>query len=403
MNPIFVIGCDKANFTVKAGEILRETELLLGSKRLLELAKRELKHFPELIELDADSTQKITETLAMRNGRRMTILASGDPLCCGIGGTLRRLAPEEAFEFHPSPTAFQQAFARLGVAWENMELFNLHGKPQKLPFRRILRSPLSVIYCDSKRTARQLSAELIEKFPLAAQRRAAVGCDLGMPNEYVFTGTLIEISQDMNAQKSLSLLILLPSDSSPVPPLPLGLPNEEYLHFKEMITHPEIRAIVLSKLRPAPGVMWDVGAGSGSVGLEAAGLCRELTVNFIEKNSERISELNANCQNEGLDNIVIHPGNALSLIPLLPNPDRVFIGGGGVELKTILQECFNHLNPGGIIVVTAVLAESVGTLIDTLPDARNELIVVNISRANSLGGQTLMKAENPITIAVYHK
>ena len=180
MNPVQVIGCDGSGFSAEARNILRNTELLLGGRRLLALAAPELREGTECVELGAALVETLAAALARRNGRAMTLLASGDPLCCGIGGTLRRLAPEEAFEFHPAPTAFQQLFARLGEPWEKMSFFSLHGEAEALPFRRILRAPLAAVYCDAERTAQCVASELIARFPDAAGRRAAVGCDLGL-------------------------------------------------------------------------------------------------------------------------------------------------------------------------------------------------------------------------------
>ena len=403
MNPVQVIGCDGSGFSAEARNILRNTELLLGGRRLLALAAPELREGPECVELGAALVETLAAALARRNGRAMTLLASGDPLCCGIGGTLRRLAPEEAFEFHPAPTAFQQLFARLGEPWEKMSFFSLHGEAEALPFRRILRARLAVIYCDAERTAQCVASELIARFPDAAERWAAVGCDLGLASEYVAAGTLAAIAADRAAGRSLSLLALLPDGVTPVPVLPIGLDDDSYLHHGKMITHPEIRAVVLSKLRLSPGVMWDVGAGSGSVGLEAAGLCPELEIHFVEKNPERFAELSANCRREGLRGLFPHSGAALEWIPQLPEPDRVFIGGGGAELGEILHRAFGRLKPGGILAATAVLAESIAVLASELTAFRSELLTVNVSRGSQLGTGTLMKAENPITIAVYRK
>ena len=403
MNPVQVVGCDGAGFSAEARNVLRNTELLLGGRRLLALAAPELQRGAQCIELGAAPAETLADALARRNGRRMTLLASGDPLCCGIGGTLRRLAPDEAFVFHPAPTAFQQLFARLGVPWERMAFFSLHGEAEILPFRRMLRAPLAAIYCDAERTARHVARELVARFPHAAGRRAAVGCDLGLASEYAASGTLAAIADDRNADRSLSVLALLPDRENVFPDLPLGLDDDLYRHAGQMITHPEVRAVVLSKLRLRPGVLWDLGAGSGSVGLEAAGLCPELEVHFVEKNPERFIELAENCRREGLNALSLHEGFALEWIPELPEPDRIFIGGGGSELGEILRRAFERLKPGGILAATAVLAESGATLGSELAAFRCELLTVNVSRGIPLGSGTLMKAENPITIAVYRK
>lgn len=398
-----VIGCSGSGFSGEAQAVLRETELLFGGKRLLAAAGPELPPNCECVELGADLTETLARRLAERGGRRTAVLASGDPLYCGIGGTLRRLAPEAEFRFFPAPTAFQQLFARLGEPWEQVQLFSLHGDSASLPWRKMLRSPLAAIYGDAKRSAQRLAAELIARFPDAAARHAAAGCNLGLPEESVIRGTLGGIAENSAADRSLSVLALLPGGMEVTPEFPLGLSDDTYLHGKNMITHPEVRAIAVAKLRPAPGVLWDLGAGSGSVGLEAAGLCPELELFAVERNPKRFAELEANFRSEGLKNTHAVRGEIRDRMAALPDPDRVFVGGGGRELEMIVIKAFERLKPNGILVATAVLAESAATLCRILPEARSELLTVNLSRGTPLCGQTLLKAENPITLAVFRK
>ena len=163
------------------------------------------------------------------------------------------------------------------------------------------------------------------------------------------------------------------------------------------------RSIAVSKLRPAPGVLWDLGAGSGSVGLEAAGLCPELELFAVERNPERFAELEANFRREGLKYVHAVCGEILDRVDELPDPDRVFVGGGGRELEPIIRKVLERMKPNGILVASAVLAESVGTLCRIFPEFRSELLTVNLSRGVPLCGQTLFRAENPITIAVFRK
>ena len=314
MNPVYVIGCCGSGFSEEAREILRGAELVFGGKRLLAAAAPLLPEKAECVELGAGLVDALERGLAARGRRRTAVLASGDPLCCGIGGTLRRIAPGAELRFLPSPTAFQLFFARLGEPWERARFFSLHGDAASLPFRALLRSPLAVVYGDAKRSARAIAAELVERFPAAAGRRAAAGCNLGLDGEYIAAGTLESVAADAAAECSLSMLALLPDRTAPVPELPLGLPDGTYRHSKNMITHPEVRAIVLAKLRPVPGVLWDLGAGSGSVGLEAAGLCPELEVHAVERNPERLAELEANFRHEGLRNLHAHAGDRKSVV-----------------------------------------------------------------------------------------
>ena len=215
------------------------------------------------------------------------------------------------------------------------------------------------------------------------------------------TATLGELAEDAAAARPLSVLALLPGPQRPE--LPLGLPDEAYRHHKNMITHPEVRAVVLAKLRLAPGVLWDIGAGSGSVGLEAAELCPGLEVHAVEKDAERFADLEANRAAAGVPGHHPHCGGFLEIEPSLPSPDRIFAGGGGAELPVILRTAFSRLKPGGVLAATGVLVETVAVLSTELAEYRTELVTLNLSRALPLGSQEYFKAENPIAIAVYRK
>ncbi len=395
---IDVIGVGAENALLPSGAAaLARARRVAGSARLL--ASTALPEGVERIVLDG----RLTERLAALPEEDLAVLASGDPLYYGVGGTLKRIMPAETqWRFHPAPTAFQELFARLGQDWSRARLFSLHGG-RPLPFRAILRSPVAAIYGDAARPAPVIAAALVTAYPAAAGRRAAIGCDLGLPEERVWMGTLGELMRESAAARSLSVLALLP-DPVPVtdvPDLPLGLPDEHYQHYRNMITHPEVRAVVLAKLRlPSEGVLWDLGAGSGSVGLEAAGLCPGLQVWAVEKDAGRLAQLRANLDREGLANVTVKEGIAGGLPENLPRPCRIFIGGGGREL---LERGFAALAPGGRLVMTAVTVETVSLLGAFRPENRRELLSLNLARAEALGTGSCWKAENPIVIAVFEK
>lgn len=398
---IEVVGCDGTPFAPAILQILESADRIAGSRRLLATLPETIA--AERIDFGSDPAGGLFRLLEAHPGERLALLASGDPLCCGIGGTLKRIAGGRPFRIHPAPTAFQQLFARLGEPWETATFFPLHNRPEALPFRRILQASTAILYGDSRRNARQLAAELIEHMPECAPRRAAFGCDLGLPGEVVRRAFLAAIAEDPEAARSLSVLLLLPDPAAAVPPLPLGLEDEHYEHEANIITHPEVRAIVLSKLRLIPGVLWDVGAGSGSVGLEAAGLLPALAVHAIERNPGRADAIERNRRRERCANFTLHRGDFLEAVNSLPRPDRIFFGGGGSELGAMLEAGFSRLTPGGFIVASAVMPETVATLTTALPACRRELLTVNVSRAVRTGKIEYFKAENPVTIAVFAK
>lgn len=396
-----VVGIAGGHFFPTALPLLQSAARIYGAPAALAALPPALAG--ERLPLDAAVLRQLPEIVRAAATLPTVLLASGDPLCCGLGGTLRRYAGPEALTIIPAPTAFQQFFARLGMPWEKLRFFSVHGQTAPLPWRSILQAELAVVYGDRERPARQLAAELIAAWPAAAARLAACGCDLGRPEEYLRQGSLREIAADARADASLSLLALLPDDAFGPPVLPLGLPDGDYLHYKNMITHPEVRAVVLSKLRLRPGVLWDLGAGSGSVGLEAAQLCPGLEVYAVEKQADRCAEIRANYAAAGVAAWQLREGDAGALLDELPPPDRIFLGGGGGDLAKLLQRAFDRLKPGGVMAATGVLVESVAVLCTVLPAARRELLSFNLSRAEALGKGHCFKAENPITIAVWQK
>lgn len=373
-------------------QVLKSAGVIAGGKRLLDQLSGD--YAAERVVLGACAADQVRELAKRAERETVVILASGDPMYCGIGGTAAKFVPPEHLCIYPGVTAFQRLFARLGRPWNGAELFSLHGTERPLPWRRILNAGIAVVYGDHRRTASGIAKELCARYPAASGRSAAIGCCLGMPEERVFPGTLGELAE--KEVSALSVLAVFPSERRPG--LPLGLPDAEYRHSNQMITHPEVRAVVLAKLRAVSGVMWDLGAGSGSVGLEAAGLAFGLTVYAVEKNPERAGNLRSNAMEQGIALEVVE-GTIADAMPGMPDPDYIFFGGGSAELET----AFARLRPGGTLVATAVLVETAARLASSLPEYRTELLTLNVSRAGKTAAGEFWRAENPITIAVFRK
>lgn len=374
--------------------LLAEADVIAAGKRLL--ASLPCSYGAERVELGAHAVEQIRVLLKRAEKEKVVVLASGDPLYHGIGGTIEKLGGSGHLRVIPCVTAFQRLFAALGKPWNGASLFSLHGEDGNLPWRRILNSSTAVVYGDNKRTASMIAAELLRNFPLSSTRCAAIGSDLGTAKETIRSGTLAEVAAEETP--ALSVLVLFPSEITPG--VPLGLPDAEYEHQNNMITHPEVRAIVLSKLRLRPGMLWDLGAGSGSIGIEAAGLCPGLSVCSVEKNPERAEQIRRNAGKHGIVSLQVFENEIVDAIDLLPGPDRIFFGGGSGEL----EQAFGRLRPGGILAATAVLVETCNRLASILPEHRTELLTLNISRSEDFpGGRHIWKAGNPIMIAVFMK
>ncbi|MCP3966090.1 MAG: precorrin-6y C5,15-methyltransferase (decarboxylating) subunit CbiE [Lentisphaerae bacterium] len=398
---LYIIGCGLADepLSRKAADIIENADIIAGGKRLLEFCAPTDK---DQVLIGAKASETARELVKQAKTKQVVILASGDPLYYGIGATVSKIAPPGSFTVLPHITAFQAAFARLGISWSNAKLFSLHGNTQVIPWRKFLSTDKAVIYCDNKLPAHKLASRLLEYFPAASTRRAAAFENLGRPDEKFVLGTLGDINNTEFG--SLSLLILVSVENcSELPELPLGLEDSIYEHENNLITHPEVRVVILSKLRLKSGIMWDLGAASGSIGLEAAGLCSNLRAFSVEKASDRVAHIKQNIKTSGVSKLKVVEGNILDKIPELPSPDFVFIGGGGKDIKEIVETAWKELNSGGRLVVSAITLETVAALSKLLSENRVEAVSLAVSRAKSVGELNMMKADNPIYIFVFKK
>ena len=203
-----------------------------------------------------------------------------------------------------------------------------------------------------------------------------------------------------------SMLLLLPDERSGAAPiLPLGLPADFYEKENNLITAEEVRAVILSKLRlPAWGVLWDVGAGSGSIGLEAAALRPGLSVYGLERQASRLELIRRNCRKLGCVNYACMQGEAPEALAALPAPDRVFLGGGGAALESIMQACFDALNPGGLLVASAVTTESEHLLYGWNAAARTGMFSLDIASESPIAGTYHhLRHGNRITLFTYSR
>ena len=291
--------------------------------------------------IGAKAREDAADALALcRAGRHVVVLASGDALYHGFGGTLSGMArPDDAIVHHPGITAFQALFHRLGLPWQDARLFSAHSG-EALPARAIAEAPLSVAYAGSRYPAHAIAQAVLKLHPASAERAAVIAERLGSPKEHLVSGPLADLARTECGPTSI--LLLLPNHwgyaphsvarfaldehpgpredapaarSIPAPILTLGLPEEDYERENNLITASDVRAVILSRLRlPAWGTLWDIGAGSGSVGLEAAGLRPNLNVVGIERKPERGAIIERNRARMGIPNYTLHIGDALGLI-----------------------------------------------------------------------------------------
>ncbi len=306
----------------------------------------------------------------------VVVLASGDPLFFGIGRTLLQFFSPDRIAIHPALSSMQLAFSRFKIPWDDAGFLSLHGRGRSSSIpgasdtgpslaceannlaATLLTHDKVFLFTDHNSSPDQIAKSLLTECGngIDAEYVLYVAENLGMDNERLHTGTLSEIAEQTFTP--LNVMILIKTSSSPMVPY-FGLAEDEITHSRGLITKNEVRAASLHALRlPRQGVLWDVGAGSGSVGLEAARLFPELQVFAVEREEEQVKNIQKNREQFQAWNLKLLQGGAPDILTYLPAPDRVFIGGSGGQLHAIIDHAAKRLTPGGRIVVNAVLEKT---------------------------------------------
>jgi precorrin-6Y C5,15-methyltransferase (decarboxylating) len=405
MMPVVVVGLgmSPADLSPRALNVIERAQVLAGGRRHLSYFSA---HPAEKIPLGADIEKTILRLGELARDRRVVVLASGDPNFYGIAPLLVRLLGAGKVVIHPNLTAVQAAAARLKVPWHEARVVSLHGRSWQA-LETALREPGRVfIYTDPVHTPAAVARRLREWG--RSRLRLCVLEDLGQETERV---TWLRPGEAEDRTFSpLNIVVLeaeVPSPAGSPPPtagvaaLHLGMPEEAFSPERGLITKSEVRAVVLAKLELYPGqVLWDVGAGSGSVGLEAALLLGPGRILAVEKNPDRAAQIRANREKFGVANLEVISGRAPECLEELPAPDRVFLGGGGPAVGDILQEVLTRLRPGGRVVVTATRLETLEAVRGVLHQAqrRVEVVQLQVSRVRPLAGGSYFQALNPVWI-----
>jgi precorrin-6Y C5,15-methyltransferase (decarboxylating) len=282
------------------------------------------------------------------SGRRVCVVASGDPGFFGIVRTLAARVGAEHLAVHPAPSSVALAFAAVGVPWEDALVVSAHGRALEPAITAALHEPKVAILTSPANSPAVVGAALV-----AAGRRGAVvvASRLGEADQRVERIDVTGLATTTFDPMSVVLLL----DGEPeAPTITWGRDEHLFSHRGGMITKPEVRAVALAKLDlPRQGVLWDVGAGSGSVGIEAALLAPRLRVVALERDAEDASHIRANAAAHGAS-VELVVGQAPDAFVDLPTPDRVFVGGGG---PAVVAAAWERLAPGGVLVATSVVLE----------------------------------------------
>ncbi|MCL4541346.1 MAG: precorrin-6y C5,15-methyltransferase (decarboxylating) subunit CbiE [Chloroflexi bacterium] len=395
--PIAVIGIGDDG----AGGLSADAQALIATADLLAGGYRHLEWFPDHAARKVPITKQLNELckqleIAQARGERSVVLASGDPLFFGIGAYLSRHFGRHRVYVLPHLSSIQLAFARLAIPWDDAIILSAHGRPLVPLIRSALEHEKVAFLTDDTNTPAAIATALLT----AGMEDCDVAvCDhLGGPGERIVETTLSRLS----ALRFTSLNVLLLLRSTPrFPTLTYGLSEESYAHLRGQITKAEVRAVSLAKLRlTRRGVLWDIGAGSGSLSIEAAQLSAG-RVYAIERAGEQQVLLQQNIASHYAGNVTLVPGEAPEALANLPTPDAVFIGGSGGRLAAILQEVNARLPESGHLVLNLTLLEHLTesmTMLESWPYWQTEIVQLQIARSAPLAGRLRFTALNPVWI-----
>ncbi len=323
-----------------------------------------------------------------RRGQPTTVLASGDPFFFGVGATLAPHLRAGEFVCYPAPSSVSLAAARLGWPLQDTELVSLHGRDLHEIIRHLSPRRRLLALSWNGETPAELARLLVARGYGAS--RLIVLEALGGPGERVREARALGFDlthiQDLNVVG----LELGAEDEALSLPCRASLPDNAFEHDGQL-TKRDVRAVTLSALAPRPGAMlWDVGAGSGSIGIEwmlSHPGCQAIA---IERDAERCARIGRNARQLGVPRLAIVQGSAPAVLGELAAPDAVFIGGGASD-PALLEACWSALPRGGRLVVNAVALETQARLLETYASRGGELCRIAIETAAPLGAMTTFR------------
>ncbi len=394
-NPIHVvgIGLDPTRLPPEAAGIVAEAEVLVGGDRVLSALPN---HPAGRIPVRAPVSEAVEAAdRENRAGKRVVVLADGDPGFFGIGKLLVQTLGADRVLIHPNTSILQAAAARIKTHWDDISAVSLHGRKDLWPLRRAMARRRRVgVYTDAAFTPARIAQDL-KTFGVDGYRMHVFE-DMGTEKERI--RTFEDLEKAAEEEFSPLTFIILEPNRNPLFPLTSSMDDGSLLHKDGLITKQEVRAVGLGLLGIEPGhVVWDLGAGSGAVAIEASALAFEGMVFAVERVPDRYEIIRSNIRKTGAYAVEPVQGDMPACLQGLPDPDRAFLGGG-VRQEGVLETAMNRLLPGGRLLAHVVLLGSLRHAVGVLVKAGWSPAVtqIQISRSRPLAGDLRLTALNPV-------
>jgi precorrin-6B C5,15-methyltransferase / cobalt-precorrin-6B C5,C15-methyltransferase len=382
-----------------AHSLLDQAEIIFGGKR--HLAMLPINDSRTQLVWQSPFRESIDKIISHR-GQRVCVLASGDPMCYGVGSGLHQalsaqgLMPLMEMTILPAPSAFSIACSRLGWTYSEIETVSLCGRDLHL-VQPLLYPGAKILALSADRHTPIQLAQILQEWGFADVQMTILE-HLGGSQERMVSDQINHWVNENSDQliADLHTIALECPDCIPGYSRLPGLPDDAYIHDGQL-TKREIRAVTLSTLAPCPGqLLWDVGAGNGSIAIEWLRSHPRNRAIAIEQHPQRLQNILANATKLGVPNLQVISGQApFALINLLA-PDAIFIGGG-LTISSVFETCWNALKPGGKLVANGVTVETEQLIFQLQQQYGGTLDRIAIQRAEPVGKFLGWKALNSVT------
>ena len=393
------IGDDGVDgMTAQARKVLEHADALLGPEVCRSLLPADLASRLHV----ATTLEELCEKIEAAGGKRLVVLASGDPLFYGTARYVCSKLGKDRFEVVPHVSSMQLAFARVKESWEEAFLANLSGQSIERVIDKIRSSDTIGLFTSEQWPPAAVAQALLDNGIDSFQ--AYVCENLGSPDERVTQGSLTDIARDTFGPLNVMILVRksrVSDAAGDVGTRIFGNPDECFLQSRPkrgLLTPAEIRSLVLAEMALRPNsVIWDVGAGSGSVGLEAARIAHAGTVHAIEMDPDDHRLIRENAERFGVANLHAVLGQAPDAWAGLPDPDAIYVGGSGRHVAMLVEEAWKRLKPGGRLVTSCNSIENLAAVHALLRARSGDAAywMVNIARGIEQMDRIRFEAINP--------